>query len=441
MALCDAASRGDLGALRAIKEHGGDVNLGDYDKRTAMHLAASDGILPVVIALVDELGAEHSPIDRWGGTPLDDAVRHEHKEVIKYLVNIGAKRANVDTSSTALCDAAAKGDINGLREIQAVGGDMNLGDYDKRTAMHLAASEGMMEVIVALVDELGAGHSPVDRWGGTPLDDALRQGHSEVAMYLLAKGAVRNVQAENDTAAALCQAASKGDIDELKKIKREGGDVNIGDYDKRTAMHLAASEGMLAIVKALVEDLGANHSPVDRWGGTPLDDALRHNHSNVAIYLISKGAAKKTATVDVSSTAMCDAASKGDLKGLRAIRDAGGDLNLGDYDMRTALHWYVPCSRCSNHGVRGPPAHRLAYLQRPSFRLGCVRSVCGEGRLLIVKALINDLGADHRCALAHAYLGARLVATPSTLDGHRIPPDCPSGDRLRTHPRPPPRLR
>ena len=51
--------------------------------------------------------------------------------------------------------------------------------------------------------------------------------------------------------------------------------------DKRTAMHLAASEGMLEVVRALVEDLGANHSPVDRWGGTPLDDALRGGHSEV----------------------------------------------------------------------------------------------------------------------------------------------------------------
>ena len=42
----------------------------------------------------------------------------------------------------------------------------------------------------------------------------------------------------------------------------------------------AASEGRLNIVKFLVEGAGANHSPVDRWGGTPLDDARRSNHTD-----------------------------------------------------------------------------------------------------------------------------------------------------------------
>ena len=45
------------------------IDQGDYDKRTALHLAASEGLLPVVTALIDELGASLSLVDRWGGTP------------------------------------------------------------------------------------------------------------------------------------------------------------------------------------------------------------------------------------------------------------------------------------------------------------------------------------------------------------------------------------
>ena len=65
------------------------------------------------------------------------------------------------------------------------------GDYDKRTALHLAASEGLLPVVTALIDELGASLSLVDRWGGTPLDDAIRSGHQEVAAFLKARGASR----------------------------------------------------------------------------------------------------------------------------------------------------------------------------------------------------------------------------------------------------------
>lgn len=53
------------------------------------------------------------------------------------------------------------------------------------------------------------------------------------------------------------------------------------------------------------------HSPVDVFGRCPLDDALRHNHEAVAEFLISLGAAQKPDTVDVSSTAVISAASKG----------------------------------------------------------------------------------------------------------------------------------
>lgn len=50
-----------------------------------------------------------------------------------------------------LCKAAAKGDIGGLRRCLEAGYDMNSRDYDHRTALHLAASEGHLEVVVFLL--------------------------------------------------------------------------------------------------------------------------------------------------------------------------------------------------------------------------------------------------------------------------------------------------
>ena len=76
----------------------------------------------------------------------------------------------------------------------------------------------------------------------------------------------------------------------LRGYLQDGIDPDTGDYDQRTAMHLAASEGLLEVVTFLVDEAGANHSPRDRWGGTPLDDATRHSHSAVAAYLKSKRA-------------------------------------------------------------------------------------------------------------------------------------------------------
>ena len=60
---------------------------------------------------------------------------------------------------------------------------MNTGDYDCRTAMHLAASCGRVDVVNFLVSH-GARVDVKDRYNGTPLDDARRENHDEVARLL-----------------------------------------------------------------------------------------------------------------------------------------------------------------------------------------------------------------------------------------------------------------
>ncbi|KAG2468152.1 GLSK Glutaminase, partial [Polypterus senegalus] len=62
--------------------------------------------------------------------------------------------------------------------------DMEQKDYDSRTALHVAASEGHMEVVRFLVDGCKVNPFTKDRWGNSPLDDAVQFGHQEVADYL-----------------------------------------------------------------------------------------------------------------------------------------------------------------------------------------------------------------------------------------------------------------
>jgi len=195
-----------------------------------------------------------------------------------------------------LCEAAASGDIVELRHLVGQGLSIDQGDYDKRTALHLAASEGLLEVVKMLIEELGANHSVVDRWGGTPLDDATRSGHGAVAALLKSHGAAHGLTASmgayHDPSADLCHAAVRGDVTRVRLLSAQGLSIDQGDYDKRTALHLAASEGRLEVVKMLIEELGANHSVVDRWGGTPLDDAVCSGHDAVANFLLIHGASR-----------------------------------------------------------------------------------------------------------------------------------------------------
>jgi glutaminase len=78
----------------------------------------------------------------------------------------------------SLLGAASGGDLNALRSLHAMELDLSLSDYDSRAAAHLAASEGHVAVLRFLAEQ-GVSLFARDRWGNTPLDDAMREGHTE----------------------------------------------------------------------------------------------------------------------------------------------------------------------------------------------------------------------------------------------------------------------
>ncbi|KAJ0682665.1 putative protein kinase TKL-Pl-5 family [Helianthus annuus] len=69
------------------------------------------------------------------------------------------------------------------------GVEPNVGDYDKRTALHLAACEGCTEIVLLLLEK-GADVNSTDRWGRTPLSDARGVGHTEICKILEAHGGI-----------------------------------------------------------------------------------------------------------------------------------------------------------------------------------------------------------------------------------------------------------
>ena len=82
-----------------------------------------------------------------------------------------------------LCLAAAKGNRENLVSFALAEADMNQGDYDGRTALHIAVTHGELECI-HMLKEYGARLDVKDKFGFTPTDDAKRMGKDGILKIL-----------------------------------------------------------------------------------------------------------------------------------------------------------------------------------------------------------------------------------------------------------------
>ncbi|KAL6126172.1 hypothetical protein ACLB2K_074223 [Fragaria x ananassa] len=84
---------------------------------------------------------------------------------------------------------SSKGDKAGVLQELEKGVELNLENYDKRTALHLASCEGCTEIVILLLQK-GANVNYKDRWGRTPLSDARSFGHDGICKILEARGGI-----------------------------------------------------------------------------------------------------------------------------------------------------------------------------------------------------------------------------------------------------------
>ena len=195
-----AASNGDIRTLERLASEQKDLSVGNSDMRTPLHLAAAEGQLEVVQFLIKQ-GVTPVP-DRWGGYGYFDAKHNNHTKILKELDKLNIKflqpihlveDPDGKTDEVANCDdelmvsellfAAAGNDITRIRQLIAKGIPVHAGNFDSRTALHLAAAEGNLETVKILINY----NHPLnvrDRWKSTPLDEAKRENRLQVYNFL-----------------------------------------------------------------------------------------------------------------------------------------------------------------------------------------------------------------------------------------------------------------
>ncbi|CAK0878587.1 unnamed protein product [Prorocentrum cordatum] len=316
--MCFAASEGDNAVMRRLLARGVSVNLSDYDRRTALHIAAAEGHLSTVELLISAR-ADVTTTDRWGHTPLDGAADNSFTDIVAALRAAGgdhglkprgreegldrksdmARPGVVSNSSTLsdspgmgatqqaelkadsaglqLCCAAAAGDAEAVRRLIADGARVNATDYDGRIALNVAAAYGHHDLVRDLLG-LKADVRHRDNFGNTALSSAISQQHEEVATLLLkalqegSGGSGEKTSSVGDTSFALpgqvggfARVTSASTMNWMIQEK----EVKFGPVIAKTlksAVHVAEWRGIKVVAKTLLKYNGGEGAAPEEEG-------------------------------------------------------------------------------------------------------------------------------------------------------------------------------
>ncbi|XP_020206516.1 potassium channel GORK isoform X1 [Cajanus cajan] len=184
--------------------------------------------------------------------------------------------------ATRMKCAAHDGHLDVVKRLIGFGVDPNKPDYDGRTPLHVSASKGYVDISSFLVEQ-GVNINSTDKFGATPLLEAIKYGHEELASLLVNSGAILTI---DDVGNFLCMTVAKKDLDLLKRVLSCGINPNAKNYDHRTPLHIAASQGLITMAELLLQ-AGASvlskdtYGPNIEWGNTPLLEAHTGGNRNM----------------------------------------------------------------------------------------------------------------------------------------------------------------
>ena len=282
-----------------------------------LHLAAHHGWVDIVIRLIAEYKCDTNCKDSEGQTPLHNAARNNHLEVVRYFINHCDPMTRDNNGNRPFHYACLYGNFNIVRCLFSEAHcNPSCENNDGETPLHLACSYGHLNITQYLINEVHCNPSCENNDGETPLHLACKYGHSHIVQSLLSTGKV-DILAKNKKGntpmfpfryqliSLLHLAARHGwediTIDIITKHKCH---INCKDSEGHVPLHYACQYGYLSIAQYLIREAHCNPSCENNYSETPLHLACRSGHTHIVQYLLSTGKVDPLAKTTYGQTAI-----------------------------------------------------------------------------------------------------------------------------------------
>ncbi|VUC23020.1 unnamed protein product [Clonostachys rosea] len=247
-------------------------------------------------------------------TALEAASAEGHEEVVRLLLDHGAKIDNGNQSSLYM---ASRNNHEAIVELLLKKGiDADAAGRFSKSPLQVASSRGHHGVIQLLLDH-GANIDLISEDGQTAIGAASSRGLEATIQLLLRRGGDINA----NRGIALEAALEAGHEDAVRLLLDRGARINI---QRKSLLALASEGGHEAIIHTLL-DKGAEIDGND-GDGRPLRIALRKGHDAIAVLLLGRGA-NVNAQHRYNATALQEASERGDKAIVQLLLEKGANIN------------------------------------------------------------------------------------------------------------------
>ena len=375
--------------VRAIIDHGADVNVVNNRGQTALWFACVNGQESFVGILLDT-GADPNIADKHRESCLHAAIHgHCNTETIQKLIDRGAHVNAVNNDgATPLLLVCSAAQAESVELFLTLGADPNIADVDGDTSI-LNAIEGYCSVTTMqyLIDN-GANVNATNNKGLTALLKACSYRQMDVVKVLLEAGADPTIVDDVHYSSLHAAVDGRCSKDTLQALVDHGAHIDAERKDGTNALLRACKTGQSESVRFLLE-AGADVNIAKPNGNTCLHEAVCGRCSKEILQKIIEQGINVNAVNKEKMSALQLACESAQAESIKLLLQKGSDTNISDARGNTSLHAAV-YGCCTNDTLQEVIAHRVHLDARNTYCETALWLACSYRQQGSIKILLES---------------------------------------------------